>query len=319
MPSSSLRYSRQELVLGKDQKKLLRSKVAIVGVGALGTVAAELLVRAGVSVTLVDRDMVELSNLQRQVLFTEADVGKEKAKVASTVLHKINSEVSLDYHVTDLNHRNVSLLDGHDLILDCTDNLYTRFLINDYTRKNRLPWVYAGAIKDHGMVMLITPSTPCFRCTVSETEGLDTCDTAGILNTASTVIAGLQVQFAIGYLCGRVEEKQKLHHIHLPTLRFSSITTKQDKTCPCCSGHYEYLDGSKEHRTLQYQCSDLYTFFLENIDFGSLQDRFRKLEGKVSKEYLMFKNITVFRNGRVLVRAPSLKNAKNDVSKYIGI
>src|SRR3989344_6084298 len=131
---SDSRYSRQILLkeIGREGQKLLQDKkVAIVGVGALGTVAAELLARAGVgNLILVDRDMVEESNLQRQTLFDEKDIGKNKAAAAEQRIKKINSDIKVEFHSIHLNPQNIDVLQSADLILDCTDNLQTRFLIN---------------------------------------------------------------------------------------------------------------------------------------------------------------------------------------------
>ena len=140
------RYSRQMLLkeIGEEgQSKLDYKKVVIVGIGALGTVAAELLARAGIgSLRLIDRDVVEESNLQRQILFTEKDVGKSKSVMAAEKLKEINSLIKIESYPLHLDPKNVSLLQDADLVLDCTDNLETRFLINDHCRKEKIPWIY---------------------------------------------------------------------------------------------------------------------------------------------------------------------------------
>ena len=141
------KYSRQELYIGKRRQDLLRKRtVSVVGIGALGSVSAELLARAGIGkLKLIDRDFIEKSNLQRQALFAEADVGKLKAKVACEKLKKINSDVEIEYFVDDLNADNAEIMKS-DMILDCVDNMETRFLIDDYCAKKMIPWVHASAI-----------------------------------------------------------------------------------------------------------------------------------------------------------------------------
>ena len=207
-----MRYSRQELYLGKgSQEELKKKHVVIVGIGALGSVAAELLTRAGIGkLTLIDRDIVELHNLQRQSLYEEADVGKAKALAAKKHLERINKEVQIIAEVADVTHENVDLLKS-DLILDGTDNLVTRFLINEYSKKNTIPWIYAAAVSDKGYVKIYLPETDCFNCTFTETTGLDSCDTAGVLNTITHSVASIQVTEAFKVLLGKITETPLLH------------------------------------------------------------------------------------------------------------
>ncbi|HLC95814.1 MAG TPA: HesA/MoeB/ThiF family protein [Candidatus Nanoarchaeia archaeon] len=314
-----MRYSRQELVLGKKgQKKLERARIAIVGLGAVGSVATELAARAGIgSITLFDRDRIELTNLQRQTLYTEKEVGFPKAEVAEKKLREINSEIEIQAMITDINHKNISeLLADSDLILDCTDNLYTRFLINDFSRKAGIPWIYAACVSDHGNVMLTAKETPCFRCTFQEVEGLESCDTAGILNTTSHIIAALSVHECIRYLTGSFNEQQLFH---LTGMRVSAIHTVKDKRCPACNGNLEYLSGKKEKSIIEYQCSNLYKLFQENIDLPALQKKWKKIGNvKGNDNCLFFKNLSVFKNGRILIKAKNIEDAKSTIAKYIG-
>ena len=163
------RYSRQILLpeIGSEgQKRLQKSRAVVMGCGALGTNALSFLVRAGVGqVLVVDRDIVDLSNLQRQTLFTERDVGRPKAVVAKELLHEINSDVDIDGKAVDVSHLNIEkLVKGATVVLDATDNMDTRFLINDACAKHGVPWVYAGAVGVTGMVMPVVPKGPCLRC-----------------------------------------------------------------------------------------------------------------------------------------------------------
>ncbi|HLD87630.1 MAG TPA: HesA/MoeB/ThiF family protein [Candidatus Nanoarchaeia archaeon] len=335
------RYSRQVLVIGaNNQQKLSESKVAILGLGALGSAAAELLSRSGIGhLTLIDRDIVELSNLQRQFLYSEADIGAPKAEAATKRLKDINSTINYDSIITDINHKNIEkVLSSHDLILDCTDNLYTRFLLNDFTKKKRVPWIYSAAIREHGSVMVVTPKTPCFRCTIGEAAGLDTCDTAGVSNTIIVAIASIQANEAIRYLTNNGNantEKsniqksitndnqnngQSLIHIDLSTLSLSKLKTKQNLNCPACKGNYEYLCGKKEMRSLSYQCSDTYQFFMENINLPALERKWKPLGTiKKGKGFLFFKSLSVFDNGRILIKAKSMGEAKSLLARYVGV
>ena len=160
---SPMRYHRQELFIGQEaQKRLRTSHAVIVGVGALGTVAAELLVRAGIGrLTLIDRDIIEESNLQRQSLFLTEDIGKSKAALAKKRLVQINSEIIIDAYAVDLDEKDTTLLEG-DVILDGTDNMYTRFVINDYAKKYAIPFVFCAAVGNKGMIYTVKDA--CLQC-----------------------------------------------------------------------------------------------------------------------------------------------------------
>ena len=205
-----MRYIRQEIFKGigkKGQKKLGKSIVAIIGLGALGSNSAELLARAGIGrLILVDRDVVELSNLQRQRLFDEKDIGKPKALAARERLTKINSGINIDFFIDDLNFENINqvLKNKIDLILDCTDNLETRFLINDFCIKNKFPFIYSSAVGSKGYVFDIVPGkTPCLRCFLKEATHLDTCETIGVLNAITNLISSIQANEALKILLNK--------------------------------------------------------------------------------------------------------------------
>jgi len=320
MSKTSIKYHRQELVLGKKaQDRLQKSNVAILGVGALGSNSAELLARAGVNLTIIDRDVVDQTNLHRQMLYSEGDIGKAKSVAAAERLSKINSDVKITSIVADLDKNNIEKLMGKsDLILDCSDNLYVRFLINDYAKKFGKMWIYAGVIMDHGAVMVVTKDSPCFRCVFSEAQTKDTCDTVGVLNTASSAISAIQVNEAIKVLTGTITH-QELIHFNINTLKLFNAKTKHSPKCPVCKGAYEYLEGSSDGM-LNYSCSGMYHFKFDKIDLIDLKDKLSKI-GPVNgtKDYLFFQNIGVFRSGEVLVKAKSNVEAKQAISKYIGM
>src|SRR6476469_5536439 len=202
-PKSPERYSRQTRVpgIGKaGQERIDKSRVTVCGCGALGTVLANHLVRAGVGrVRIVDRDFIETHNLQRQILFDEQDVADNlpKAEAAARKLRRINGSVEVEPVVTDIDHTNIlDLVADADLILDGTDNFETRYLINDAAVKLGKPWVFGGVIGSEGQTMTIVPGrTPCLRCLIetSPPPGMTpTCETAGVLGPAVAVIASLE-------------------------------------------------------------------------------------------------------------------------------
>ena len=209
------RYSRQVLFPGigeEGQKKLAQARVAIVGCGATGTSVSSLLVRAGVGhVLIIDRDFVEPSNLQRQSLFDEADAAESlpKAVAGARKLASFNSDVQVQGEVADLTTENIErLLGSADLVLDATDNFETRYLINDFAVKNSKPWIYAAAVAAYGVTMNIIPGeTACLACVFpAPPEGpVETCDTAGILNSAVNLVGSIQATEALKFFVGARE------------------------------------------------------------------------------------------------------------------
>ena len=315
------RYSRQILLreIGTEgQKKLRQNNVAIVGVGALGTVAAELLVRAGVEkIILIDRDVVERSNLQRQLLFTEEDVGRSKAVVAKEKLHKINSNAAIHAEAIHLNSENVQLLQNADLILDCTDNIQTRLLVNDYCKKNKKRWIYAAAIKTSGYVMPILPEGPCLQCFMHE-SGVDTCDTVGVLNTITSSIAGMQVTLALKMM---VEEKVEPSLFYYDIWQGTSkkITVKKNKKCKACQGNFMYLEKKENVKIIPFCSSGRYQIQGKPRNVQEMKKKWQRL-GKVVDDgaTLQFKDILLFRDGRALIKAKSEHEALATYSKFVG-
>ena len=203
------RYAKQRIFLGSKADARLRSRrVAVVGLGATGSVIAAWLARAGVGhLTLIDRDLVETSNLQRQILFFEPDLFKPKAEVAAQRLREANSAIDIRAEVADLTSGNARrLLAGFDLIMDGSDNFEARFLINDYAILTETPWIYAGAIGGEGMIWpLDPPRTPCLRCLMEEPPAggdVDTCDSTGMLGPAVGIVGSWAALEAIKLLTG---------------------------------------------------------------------------------------------------------------------
>lgn len=210
------RYDRQARFapLGDDgQKRLGSARVLVCGCGALGSVVAETLVRAGVGfVKIVDRDFVELNNLQRQVLYDEQDVADNlpKAIAAANKLRRINSEIEIEPVVADITHQNIVKLAGDvDTIVDGTDNFGTRLLVNDFAVKHGKPWIYGGCIGAEGQSMTILPGeTACLACLVADAPPpgtTPTCDTAGIIGPIVNVVASIEAAEALKILSGHRE------------------------------------------------------------------------------------------------------------------
>jgi len=237
-------YSRQELVIGKKaQKTLEKSKIAIVGVGALGSLTSELLVRSGVkNLILFDRDFIEMSNLQRQHMFTLKDVNKPKVKVAREFLKELNPKVKITEYFESLIANNIDKLKKVDLILDCTDNMQTRFLINDFCVKNKINCVFASAIQEKGYVYVFTKGKACYNCIFSGLKSIDSCETLGVLNGVTSLVSSLQVSEALKLLIGKESEKD-LIHVNLNKNNFDKIKVIRDKECSVCKGEYSYLEG----------------------------------------------------------------------------
>lgn len=317
-----MRYIRQEIfskIGTKNQELLKDSTVTIVGIGALGTTVLDILSRAGIGkIKIIDRDIIELNNLQRQTLFNEEDLGKPKVVVAKEKIAQINSDIAIEIHLADLDYDNLDIIKS-DLILDCTDNMYTRFLINDYSRKNNIPWIYASVIGSKGMTMNITKETPCLSCLLKEpTEPLDTCDTLGILNTTPLALAAIQVTEAIKILT-KQDYNKKLIHYDLWNNEINKIKTKKSKRCKTCNGNYEYLDGKKAQSTIKICGSCNFQIKIDNMNMDEVFDKLSKLNNiQTTDECLILNDIILFKSGRALVKAKSKEKAKSILAKYLG-
>jgi molybdopterin-synthase adenylyltransferase len=336
------RYSRQILFqqLGEEgQLKLLNGKVAIVGVGALGTVTANHLVRSGVGyIRLIDRDLVELSNLQRQTLFDEEDAELHLPKViaAQKRLNKINSTVTVDAVIADLNLDNAEeLLTGFDCIVDGTDNFMTRFLINDVAVKYGVPWVHGAAVSSRGMYASIIPGkTPCYRCLFPHvpTGTGETCDTVGVLSPLTDIIGSFQAMETMKILVGE-KTTPNLEQIDIwdYTTMQMNISEGRAPNCPTCVNHqFDFLDRSSELQVAYTTLCGRNTVQINprkkrELDVKKVAEYLKK-SGKVSgNEYLLrFSpeegiSIVLFKDARVLIHGTNdVVKAKLLYSKYIG-
>jgi adenylyltransferase/sulfurtransferase len=337
------RYSRQMRfpALGEaGQKKLVASRVTICGCGALGTVLANHLVRAGVGfVRVVDRDFIETHNLQRQILFDEQDVADNlpKAEAAARKLRKINSAITIEPVVTDLDHTNVHDLVGDaDLILDGTDNFETRYLINDAAVKQGKPWIFGGVIGSEGQTMTIRPGvTPCLRCVIetSPPPGMTpTCETAGVLGPAVAVVASFEAVEAIKLLTGAYDSLNRdiimfdVWSWSFRQLKISSLLGKVD--CPTCQQRkFEWLEGELGSHTTTLcgrNAVQVAARRPEPLDFAELSGRLAPL-GEVRHNAFMLRfaadgyEFTVFPDGRAIIKGTNdIAKAKTLYAQFVG-
>ncbi len=315
-----MRYSRQEIFskIGKQgQVKLKQKKITIIGLGALGSNSANLLARAGVfNLNLIDRDIVELSNLQR-TLFTEQDIGLPKCFALEKYLKQIDANINIESHGTDLNNTNIEILRS-DLILDCTDNLETRYLINEYCIREKIAWVHASCIKDIGEVISFTPDGACYNCIFPKAKSNETCETAGILNTTVGLTSSIQVNESIKILLNKQPNPNLIRlNIWKPTIE--NITIKKNLDCHACNHDFKYLTGEKLVKTTKFCGSGTYQIWGEPIQLSKLRKNLEKLGEVKSEDYfIIFKNLSIFKDGRVLIKAANEKQAKSEFSKYIG-
>jgi len=309
-----MRYSRQEIMIGKDSQKLLsKKKVAIVGLGATGSSSAELLTRAGVSnLVLIDRDYIEESNLQRQHLFIEKDIGKSKAIVIKKHLKKINSKVNIAEYFDNLDKKNIDILNDSDLILDCTDNLSARFLINEYSIVKNIPWIYSAVIRNSGYIFNSIPKKICFKCFMKDNEASETCESSGVMNSASTLVSSIQVSEAIKILLNKKYEENLLF-INLEKNILDKIKVKKNKNCNACNNEFQYLTGKKEKKIISFCGKDIYLIY-GKFDYDKLKIKYKGR--KISEKSFIYKDITFFKD-KVMISAKTKKEALKIYSKYV--
>ena len=335
------RYSRQILFngIGKEgQDRLSRSRVVIIGCGALGSSQTEALARAGVgNLRIVDRDFVEFSNLQRQTMFTERDAVERlpKAIACANRIREINSDIAVDPEVADVNHSNIErLISDGDVVIDGTDNFATRYLINDACVKHKVNWVYGAAVGSYGVTMTIRPhETPCLRCIFPEAPpaaSAPTCDTAGVIMPIISIIASVQVTEALKVLTAKLED------LHNSLMQFDVWRNEWRKIsigkplpdCPTCGlGEYETLNAEARdfaavmcgRHAVQISPSNSV-----HIDLDALR---RKLESsgdvKANDYLLRFRTgeyeLTIFQDARSIIRGTDdVATARSLYSKYIG-
>lgn len=229
-----MKYSRHEVIIGKEgQKKLMNSWIGIVGIGGLGCIAASLLARSGVNLVLIDKDVVSVTDLHRQILFNEKDIGLSKVEKAKERLSEANPDIKIKYYNLDLSSKNIDVLKNCDIILDCSDNLDTKFLLNKFAVDNKVPLVYGTAIKGEGYVFNVMPKGPCLNCFLEGSKSLVTCSDIGVLNYQAVIIGSLQVSQAFKILLRKDYEKN-LIRFDVDRLELLKIKVNKRKDCNVC-------------------------------------------------------------------------------------
>jgi molybdopterin/thiamine biosynthesis adenylyltransferase len=335
------RYSRQTLFapIGKEgQERLRASSVTLIGCGALGTVLANNLCRAGVGrLVIADRDYIELNNLQRQILFDEDDVARHlpKAIAAAEKLRHVNSGVTVEPLVEDINADGIeSLVRETDLVLDATDNFETRYLLNDVCIKYNRPWIYSGVIASYGVTMNILPGeTPCLRCVFPEMPlpgTTPTCDTAGVLNGIVGVITGVASTEALKILLHSDKTSRAMFWIDVWENTSERIELPRQPNCPACGQHqYEFIDllsGTSStslcgRNAVQVRSGQRGT----TLNFSTLAERLHPV-GEVSFNDFLLRfavdgyELTVFPDARAIIKGTDDEQVARSVyARYIGM
>ncbi len=331
-----IRYSRQTILqqIGEEGQEILKkSKVVIIGCGALGTNISNNLTRAGIGILhIIDRDVVELNNLQRQILFDELDVGSPKVIAAVEKLGKINSEIEIVPFIVDLNSSNIeAFIEESDLVLDATDNFQTRMIMNDACIKNKIPWIYTGIIQTHGMMMNILPQGPCLQCILPKIPppGLTpTCETAGVLNTIVNILASIESTEAIKILLNKDIERRMVFY-DVWNHQFETIEVTKNDECQCCvKNNFNFLNTEKKEMILEL-CDNAIQIIPPVNSTLNLKKISENLKNKVNEllvsEYVLRfqvegKKITIFQDGRALIKGTGDKGiAKSIYSRYLGL
>ena len=331
------RYSRQVLfqeIGAEGQKRLSQARAVIVGCGATGSALASSLARSGVGrLRILDRDYVEPSNLQRQSLFDENDARESvpKALAAARQIARFNSQIAVEPHVADLTPANVdSLLGGCDLILDGTDNFETRYLINDYAVKNSVAWIYAAAVGSYAVTMNILPGeTACLACIFPESPRgiVETCETAGILNSAVNLVASIAATEALKFLVGaRSKMRRTLLSWDVWTNERAELAAAHSRAgCRACSGDFVHLAGEgRPHITLCGRNSVQIHERQRPVDFAELSTRLQP-HGNVRHNEFVLKfwrepyEMTLFPDGRAIIKGTTdTAVARSLYARYVG-
>jgi molybdopterin/thiamine biosynthesis adenylyltransferase len=335
------RYSRQILFKGigaEGQRRLLESRVLIVGCGALGSAQAESLARAGVGkLRIADRDFVEASNLQRQTMFTEQDASERtpKAVAAANHIREINHEIEIEPEITDVNHSNIErLITDCDVVLDGTDNFATRYLVNDACVKREIDWIYGAAVGSYGVTMTIQPhQTACLRCVFEEAPpaaSAPTCDTAGVIMPIISIVAAVQVAEAVKLLTGQHEK------LHRSLMQFDVWQNEWRKIkpgapmpdCPTCGlGKFTTLEAASGDFAAVLCGRDAVQISPAQATQLNFEELAARLQGTGEVKYndylLRFRTgdfeMTVFQDARSIIRGTSeIKTARSLYAKYIG-
>jgi adenylyltransferase/sulfurtransferase len=334
------RYSRQTLFKGigkKGQEVLSKSCVVIIGCGALGSVLSNICARAGIGkIRIVDRDVLELNNLQRQILFDEDDVKDvlPKAIAAQKKLKKINSSIVIESRVLDATSRNIEeIISGADLVLDGTDNFEIRYLINDACIKHKTTWIYGGVIGSIGMSMNIIPQKgPCLRCVFPNPPGVGTlpsCETEGVINTIPSIVASVQATEAFKILLGAKEISKRLLYIDVWKGVFNYIEVEKDSGCITCEKEkFDFLEA-RETLWVSKLCGrnavQISPLKEQRLSLVQLKNSLEKVATVFYNGLLLQARIEnfefiIFPSGRVIVKGTEDEAlARTIYAKYIGM
>lgn len=291
------RFSRQTVLpeIGEaGQQRLKKSTAVIVGVGALGSAQAELLCRAGIGrLVLIDFDVVEESNLQRQALYTEADIGQLKVKAAAAHLKSIWKDLAVQAVPGYLDMTNIKLLDDADVVLDGSDNMEVRFLLNEYCVKNNIPVVFSSAVADRGTVLVVDKKSDdanvaadalaadnlaCFNCVFAGRHADDDCASAGVLGATTRISASMAANEALKILL-KHESMQGLFSFSLNNNRFDMFTAKKQVSCAVCAGTFARLSGKRPF--VIRRCRRLGGLRAEPMEARASQEKATELAGKI--------------------------------------
>jgi adenylyltransferase/sulfurtransferase len=345
------RYQRQMIFppVGEDgQARLAAARVVIVGCGATGTALSNLLVRAGVGrVRIIDRDFIELNNLQRQILFDEDDLAANlpKAEAAGRKLRRINTDVTVEGIVADVNPGNVlDFLAGADLVMDGTDNFTTRFLLNDACLRLGLPWVYTGVIASYGMTATFIPgdaaaklpgnreATGCLRCMIGELPApgtTPTCDTAGVIGPAVALVTAAAAADALKLLIGRGTLNPGMIHMDVWSHDYERFVTPRRPDCPACGERrFDFLNAAIGTTTAVLCGRDAVQVAVvggPRLDLANLAQQLAPIASQLARnDYLLRARIdsyefTVFPDNRAIIKGTEDEDlAKTLFARYIG-
>ncbi len=329
----SNRYARHVVLpeVGEEgQSKLNERSVAVFGLGALGSSITDALTRTGVGeLKLVDRDFVEISNLNHQILYDEDDLGKPKAEVAAERVKEINSDVDVKGHVLDIDPNNAEeLVKNVDLVMDGADNMELRYLVNDACVKKEIPWIYTAVLATYGMTMNVFPGEgPCLRCLIPEKPprgSMETCESAGILFTLPRIMGNLASTEAAKFLMGKDTREELLtFDIWDHDLELTKVDRRED--CETCvNGDFEFLETEED--TITELCGrgsvQITPSKKTELDLDKLEKRFDHAERKgesLLKIYVGEYTLNTFKDGRAIIDGTEEpKKARSLYSRYIG-
>lgn len=311
------RFQRQTKLLGiKSMKKLSKLKLAVVGLGSIGSFLSEILVRSGFTkIKLIDRDFVEENNLDNQN-FKQNDIGLSKVEAIELRLKEINDQIEISKFAIELNYKNIgNILSDCDAILDATDNIETRMLLNEFCVKTKKPFFYTSIIKSKGFAFGIIPGTACLKCFIKNPENLETCELDGLLTAIAYFIASKQVSNIINYFVYKKYPGFFIADLYKP--EFSEYQVKKNKNCDCCvKKKFQYLNGLMQKKIIRICSNSFQINTNRKINLKKFKYKKSKFLAQIKKDNV---NITIFNDGRIIVTGvKNEKEALKIASNYVG-